>query len=251
MIQNDVDMLTKKFSQKLKDLSSTFLLHSAKEKYSYNFQWYGRPIIQYPQDIVALQEIIWKIKPDLIIETGIAHGGSLIFSATNLAMLDLIESVKKKISIKAWKTKRKVIGIDIKIKKKNKLAITQHPLSYMIHMITGSSVDKKVFNKVKLISKKFKKILVLLDSNHTFEHVFAELNLYSSLVSKNSYCIVYDTLVGDLPKSVYPNRPWGPNNSPKKAVKLFLNQNKNFLLDKKIFEKLLITVSKDGYIKKL
>tara|TARA_X000000368_G_scaffold388896_1_gene350769 strand:+ start:274 stop:1011 length:738 start_codon:yes stop_codon:yes gene_type:complete len=244
-------MIKKKFTKNLVKSASNFLYYSAKEKYSYNFKWYGRPIIQYPQDIVALQEIIWNVKPDLIIETGIAHGGSLIFSASNLLTLDLIETSKKSLKYNPKKIRRKVIGIDIDIRKHNRRAIKKHPLSYMIELIEGSSTDLKVVEKVKKIAKKYSKILVILDSNHTTEHVLSELREYSSLVTQGSYCIVFDTLVGDLPKNVYRDRPWGPQNNPKIAVKKFLKENPKFKIDRDIFKRYLITVSKDGYLKKI
>ena len=244
-------MIKKNFSKKTKNSAANFLKFSAKDKYSYNFKWYGRPIIQYPQDIVALQEIIWTVKPDLIIETGIAHGGSLIFSASHLATLDFIEAAKKSKKYDPKKTKRKVIGIDIDIRKHNKKAIKKHPFYYMIDLIEGSSTDLNIVNKIKKISKNYSKILVILDSNHTTDHVLSELNLYSSLVSKGSYCIVFDTLVGDLPKEVYKDRSWGPHNNPKIAVKKFLRKNNQFKIDRNIYKRYLITVSKDGYLKKI
>jgi len=243
--------MIKNFSKKTKISAAKFLEHSAGEKYSYNFKWCGRPIIQYPQDIVALQEIIWRVKPDLIIETGIAHGGSLIFSASNLSIVDFVEASKKSKLYNPKKTKRKVIGIDIDIRKHNKKAIKKHPFFYMIDLIEGSSTDKKIFDKIKKISKNYSKILVILDSNHTTDHVLAELNLYSPLVSKGSYCIVFDTLVGDMPKKIYKDRPWGPKNNPKIAVKKFLLKNKRFKIDRDIYKRYLITVSKDGYLKKI
>jgi cephalosporin hydroxylase len=244
-------MVKKNFSKKTINSASNFLKFSAIDKYSYNFKWCGRPIIQYPQDIVALQEIIWTVKPDLIIETGIAHGGSLIFSASSLSVLDLVEASKKFKKYDPRKTKRKVIGVDIDIRKHNKKAIKNHAFYYMIDLIEGSSTDLNIVNKIKKLSKNYSKILVILDSNHTTEHVLSELNYYSSLVSKGSYCIVFDTLVGDLPKNVYKDRIWGPNNNPKIAVKKFLRQNKKFIIDKDIYKRYLITVSKDGYLKKI
>jgi cephalosporin hydroxylase len=243
--------MIKKFSKKIKASASTFLRYSAKEKYSYNFNWYGRPIIQYPQDIVALQEIIWKVKPDLIVETGIAHGGSLIFSASNLLLLSTMESSRKKKLFDPRKIKRKVIGIDVDIRRHNMAAIKKHDLSFMIELIQGSSIDQKIFNKVKSIAKNYSKILVILDSDHTYRHVLSELELFTPLVSKGSYCIVFDTLVGDLPKEVYKDRPWGPKNNPKIAVKEFIKNNKNFIIDRDIYKRYLITVSKDGYLKKI
>ena len=223
----------KKHSSNLKNLSSQFMTESVKSNYSYNFEWLSRPIIQYPQDIVATQEIIWKVKPDLIIETGIARGGSLIFSAS---MLELIG-------------KGRVIGIDIDIRKHNKLSIKKHPLSKRITLLEGSSVDPSIVEKVYKFAKNKKQILVILDSNHTHNHVLAELKFYSLLVKKGSYLIVFDTIIDDMPKRFLKNRSWGKNNSPKSAVKEFLKNNSRFIVDDEIENKLLLTVAPSGYLK--
>ena len=217
--------------------SKKFLLESIKPKYTYNFSWLGVPIIQIPQDIQQLQETIWKIKPNLIIETGIAHGGSLVFSASMLAMLN----VEKK-------EKRKVIGIDIDLRKHNKAILNKHFMKKYISFINGSSTDIKVFNKIKKISKNYKKILVILDSNHTHEHVLKELYLYSQLVSKNSYCIVFDTIINEMPNNYYSDRDWNKSNNPMTAIKEFLKSNKNFEIDKKIDHKLMISMAKNGFL---
>ena len=243
--------MTQKFSKELNKLAFKFLSLSAKEKYSYNFNWLGRPIIQYPQDIIALQEIIWRVKPDLIIETGIAHGGSLIFSASNLLILDAIDSFEKSSVKNLIKNKRRVVGIDIDIRKHNRKAIQKHPLSHMIQLIQGSSIDLKISDKVKKIAKEYSKILVILDSNHTTDHVYSELELYSPLVSRGSYCIVFDTLVGDMPKNTYKNRAWNQKNNPKIAVKKFLKNNNKFEIDDDIYKRFLITVAREGYLKKI
>lgn len=238
-------------NKSLLKISKDFIINSSKAKYSYNFSALGRPIIQYPEDIVAIQEIIWKVKPDLIIETGIAHGGSLIWNASMLALLDLCETIEFKKKKASKNLSRKVLGIDIDIRKHNFDAIKKHPMSSRIQMIQGSSVDPKIIDKVKKISKKYKKILLLLDSNHTHDHVLKELNAYAQLVSKGSYCIVYDTIVEDMPKNSFPKRPWDVGNNPKTAVKTFLKTNKNFKIDKNIQNKLLITVAPDGYLQKI
>lgn len=231
--------------------ASDFMTHSTLPKYSYNFLWQGRPIIQYPQDIVAMQELIWRVKPDLIIETGIAHGGSLIFSASILSMIDIAEAASLGKSYNPRKSTRKVLGIDIDIRKHNKEAILSHPMSYCIDMIEGSSIDKDIVAKVKSYAKNFKNILLCLDSNHTHEHVLAELEAYASLVSVGSYCVVFDTMIEDLPDNLYPNRPWEKGNNPKTAVWEFLKNNTNFRIDKNISKKLLISVAPDGYLKRV
>jgi cephalosporin hydroxylase len=226
--------------RKLKKATYGFMLESAKEKYSYNFIWLGRPIIQYPQDIIAMQELIWTIKPDLIIETGIAHGGSLIFSASMIALLEL----SKKIS------NGKVLGIDIDIRAHNRVELEKHPLYEKIEMLQGSSIDERIVKKVHDFAQDYKNILVCLDSNHTHEHVLAELKAYGSLVSKGSYCVVFDTIIEDLPNSLVLGRPWGKGNNPKTAVREYLKTHPEFEIDKNIEKKLLITVAPDGYLKK-
>jgi len=218
-----------------KKISQQWFLHSIKHEYSYHFEWLGLPIIQYPQDIVAYQEIIWKIKPDLIIETGIARGGSLILSAS---MLQLIG-------------KGQVVGIDIDIRKENLKKIENHFLKKRIKMIQGSSIDEKIIKQVKKIAKNKKKIMVVLDSNHTHEHVLKELENYSQFVKKGCYLIVFDTIIEDIPQSIMKKtkRPWGKGNSPKSAVKEFLKKNSRFVIDNKIIDKLQISVAPDGYLK--
>lgn len=213
---------------------SEFMIRAAKHKFTYNFDWLGRPIIQHPEDTMALQEIIWKIKPDLIIETGIAHGGSLIFSAS---MLELIGG------------NGKVLGIDIDIRKHNRVEIEKHKMFKRITMIQGSSVADDIIRKVRKFAKGKKRVLVCLDSMHTHEHVLKELQLYSPLVKKGSYLIVFDTNVEDMPKRFFPDRPWDKGNNPKTAVWEFLKTNDRFEIDKEIENKLLITEAPDGFLK--
>lgn len=230
-----------------KELSHKWLNHSWKNKYTYHFSWLGRPIIQMPQDILALQEIIWKVKPDLIIETGIAHGGSVCLSASLLALLEIDDLKKNPKS----KLNRKVIGIDIDIRKHNREKIEKHFLADKIEMIEASSVDIKTFKKVEKISKNYSKILVILDSNHTEEHVLQELKLYGSLVSKNSYCIVFDTIISEMASDFSNNRPWNRRNSPKTAINKFLKKEDKFIVDKSIDNKLLISMAPGGFLKKV
>jgi cephalosporin hydroxylase len=211
----------------------------------------GRPIIQYPQDMAAMQEIIWEVKPDLIIETGIAHGGSLIFSASMLALLDLCEAIEEKKAFDPSVSKRKVLGLDIDIRPHNREAIEAHPLSSRIQMIQGSSIAPEIVHQVHEIAKKHSKILVCLDSNHTHEHVLEELHAYAPLVCKGSYCVVFDTIVEDLPKEMFPDRPWGPGNNPKTAVWEYLKSHPEFEINKSIDHKLLISVAPDGFLKRV
>ncbi|RED96626.1 cephalosporin hydroxylase family protein [Marinoscillum furvescens] len=225
-------------NQRLKATAKDFMLESIKEKYSYNFSWLGRPIIQYPQDIMALQEIIWTTKPDLIIETGIAHGGSLIFSASML---------------KLTTGKGKVLGVDIDIRNHNKEAIMEHPLykEGWIEMIEGSSIDQTIFDKIKSFAKSHSKVMVILDSNHTHEHVLDELKLYSTLVTKGNYLAVMDTMVEDFDDSLNHDRPWAVGNNPKTAVKEFLKGNDTFVINEQIDNQLLLSVAPSGYLLKV
>lgn len=220
-------------------------------KYSYHFEWLGRPIIQYPQDIIAMQEVIWEVKPDLIIETGIAHGGSLIFSATMLAMLDMCDAIELGSAFDPKKSNRKVLGIDIDIRQHNKEALEYHPMASRIQMVQGSSISPEIITQVENIACNYNRVLICLDSNHTHEHVLSELKAYAPLVSLGSYCIVFDTIIEDLEVDNCTYRPWGPGNNPKTAVWEYLKVNKNFEIDKKIQHKLLITVAPDGYLKRV
>ena len=235
---------------RFKDLTSSWLECSAEFKYSYNFEWLGRPIIQYPQDICAIQELVWSVRPDLIIETGIAHGGSLILSASLLAMLDYEDFVNNKTNPIETK-KRMVLGVDIDIREHNKNAINQHFLSEKIEMIQGSSIDQSIIDKVSEFTKNFSTVMVFLDSNHTHQHVLAELNGYSQFVSDGSYCVVFDTVVDDIDDKYSQGRPWSSKDNPKTAVFEFLEDNPLFEMDSQIDQKLMISVAPSGFLKKL
>lgn len=232
-------------------LSRIWSRETNRNSYTYNFAWLGRPIIQYPQDIVAMQELIWMIEPDLIIETGIAHGGSLIFSASMLAMLDLCDAINAGATIDPKASRRKVLGVDIDIRKHNREAIVAHPMASRIEMIQGSSVSPEIIEQVRDFASNYSRVLVCLDSNHTHEHVLAELEAYAPLASVGSYCVVFDTLIEDMPKEMFENRPWGPGDNPKTAVWKYLETHPEFEIDKSIDSKLLITVAPDGYLKRV
>jgi cephalosporin hydroxylase len=234
----------------LKAAAAAFMRASTQPKYSYNFSWQGRPIIQYPQDIVAMQELIWVVKPDLIVETGIAHGGSLIFSASMLALLDMHDAIEAGQKIDPNVSARRVLGIDIDIRAHNRAAIEAHPMASRIAMIQGSSIAPEVVQKVSDFAAGYKRVLVCLDSNHTHEHVLAELHAYASLASVGSYCVVFDTVIEDLPAGMFPDRPWGRGNNPKSAIFQFLKSHPEFEIDKTIDNKLLISVAPDGYLKR-
>jgi cephalosporin hydroxylase len=237
--------------KELKSLSRTFFDRTFEHKYSYNFEYLGRPIIQYPQDIVALQELIWQVQPDLIIETGIAHGGSLILSASILALLDMCDAIEAGSILDPSQSQRKVLGIDIDIRAHNRAAIEAHPMASRIQMVQGSSIAPDVIEQVHQLAKGYECILVCLDSNHTHAHVLAELEAYAPLTSVGSYCVVFDTIVEDMPADLFGDRPWGPGNNPKTAVWEYLKEHPEFEIDKSIQYKLLITVAPDGYLKRV
>ena len=221
--------------------AKSFVKKTCEYRYSYNFTWLGRPIIQYPQDMVAMQELIWNIRPDLIIETGIAHGGSLIFYAS---MLELVASCGGNASAR-------IVGIDIDIRAHNRIQIENHPMAKRIEMIEGSSIDPSIIGRARTLAGEVERVMVCLDSNHTHDHVLSELQAYAPLTSLNSYCIVFDTVVEDLPEDLFPDRPWGPGNNPKTAVDEFLKSHPEFENDESVEKKLLITVAPGGYLKRV
>lgn len=235
----------------LKSKADGFMTSSIQSKYSYNFSWLGRPIIQYPQDMVAFQEVVWNVKPDLIIETGIAHGGSLILSASLLAMLDYCDAVETGQVIDPKKPKRRVLGVDIDIRAHNRAAIEAHPMSSRIDMFEGSSVEDAMIRRIHEYAANYGRVLVCLDSNHTHDHVLAELNAYASLVSEGSYCVVFDTIIEDLPAEEFQDRIWGPGDNAKTAVHEFLKSDTHFQIDKSIDHKLMISVAPDGWLKRV
>ena len=221
--------------------SKSFLRDSIESKYSYNFKWMGRPIIQYPQDIVAVQELIWDIKPDLIIETGVAHGGSAVFFASLLEINALSGGPK---DAEVW-------CVEIDLRAHNREAILAHPMYPRLRIFDGSSVDTKIVSIVSNKAAKSERVMVILDSNHTHEHVLGELNLYASLVSVGSYCVVFDTVIEDLEGVEFVDRPWGKGDNPKTAVAEFLKTNSDFVVDQGIDEKLLISAAPGGYLKRI
>ena len=223
--------------QELKKKSVDWMLHADKYKYTYNFTWMGRPVIKYPQDMMIMQELIWNVKPDLIIETGIAHGGSIIFSSS---MMELLGNGGK------------VMAVDIDIRKHNRDEIEKHPMFKNITMLEGSSVDENIVKKIADYAGKFKKVMVVLDSNHSHEHVYRELELYSPLVSLNSYILLPDTFVEFFPKGYVKDRPWDVGNNPYTAMEAFLKTTDKFVKDDNIYNKLLITEALGGgYLKRV
>ena len=239
------------FDHELSIKAEKFLEHSVMTKYSYNWFWLGRPIIQYPQDICAMQELIWRLKPDVIVETGIAHGGSLIMSASMLAMLDLCDATMSGDMLDPAKPKRRVVGVDIDIREHNRTAIEAHPMANRITMIQGSSIDPSIVDQVKLEVAGAKTVLVCLDSNHTHDHVLSELQQYAPMVSVGSYCVVFDTLIENMPQDMYPDRPWGPGDNAMTAVNAYLADQPAFEIDELMDAKLQISVAPRGYLKRV
>lgn len=218
----------------LRAAADAFNVASNQAQYSYNFSWMGRPIIQYPQDMIAMQELIWQIRPDLIIETGIAHGGSLIFYASLLELIGHGE----------------VLGIDIDIRAHNRAEIEAHPMYKRIEMLQASAIDETTVAEVAKRAEGKPTVMVCLDSNHTHDHVLRELKLYSPFVTVGSYLVVFDTIIEDMPAGMY-DRPWDVGNNPKTAVREFLEQTNTFEIDRAIDNKLLISVAPGGYLKRV
>jgi cephalosporin hydroxylase len=240
-LRNDAGLRTK---------SLDWMSDITQKRYAYNFKWLGRPIIQVPQDMVAIQELIWQIRPELIIETGIAHGGSLILSASMLALLDYCDAVESGQVLDPTAPRRRVLGIDIDIRAHNREAIEAHPMAQRIDMLQGSSIAPDIVAEVHRRAQGHQRVLVILDSNHTHEHVLAELDAYASLVTPGSYCVVFDTVIEDLSAGMYPDRPWDVGDNPKTAVREYLSRNHDFVVDEDIEAKLLITVAPGGYLRR-
>jgi len=247
----------------LQALSRRWILETSKHRYSYNFEYMGRPIIQYPQDMVAIQELIWRVKPDVVIETGIAHGGSLVMNASMLAMLDYCDAIRSHQLLDPSHAGRRVIGVDIDIRSHNRSAIESHPLSHRISMIQGSSIAPDVISQVRNAVSAHERVLVCLDSNHTQEHVLAELDAYAPLVSPDSYCVIFDTIIEQMPDSLYADRPWKRGNSPMSAVDRFMSSLETkhvsaidgsrlcFEIDSRMDSKLLISVAPRGFLRRI
>ncbi len=217
----------------LDTINREFMKEAGIARYTYHFDWLGLPIIQLPQDIVAMQETIWRTKPDVIIETGVARGGSLVLSASILQLLN---------------KPGKVIGVDIDIRAHNRAAIEAHPLAHRIALVEGSSTEASTLKEVIALIPRDSSVMVILDSNHTHEHVAAELQLYAPLVSAGCYLVVMDTSIDDMPDDAFPDRPWGPGDNPKTAVHAFLKNTDRFRIDQAIHDKLVFTVARDGYL---
>lgn len=231
-------------------LSQDWLRESMQRRYVYNFDWMGRPIIQYPQDMVAIQELVWKTRPDVIVETGIAHGGSLILSAALLAMLDYADAASAGEMLDPANPRRRVIGIDIDIRSHNRSEIENHPMASRITMIEGSSIAPDTIQRVEDAVGGAARVMVCLDSMHTHEHVVEELNAYAPMVSPGCYCVVFDSFVEDMPQGFFEDRPWDVGNNPKTALHSWLKTNSHFEIDQDIATKLQVTVAPDGFLRR-
>jgi cephalosporin hydroxylase len=212
----------------------TFYRNTVGSRYTYNFEWLGRPYIQMPQDMIGIQEIIWEVKPDFIIETGIAHGGGLVFCASILEALG----------------HGYVFGVDVDIRQHNRVEIENHRMSKRIIMLEGSSTDVMIYSEIFQRIGQDKKVVVILDSDHTHDHVLRELNIYKDIISKGSYMICLDTIIQFLPDK-FPGREWGFGNNPWTAVQEFLKTNKNFVHDERLEDKLLITSAPGGWLRRI
>lgn len=237
----EIEIAAQGADQALQQATRNWMDKANARKYSYHFEWLGRPIIQYPQDMMAMQQLIWAVQPELIIETGIAHGGSLILSAS---LLELNAAC-------GGPAHAHVLGVDIDIRAHNRAAIEAHPMAKRIRMLQGSSVSTEIIEQVKAHAAGKQRVLVFLDSNHTHDHVLAELEAYAPLVTPNSYCVVFDTVIEDMPASMFPDRPWGPGNNPKTAVHAWLPAHPEFVVDHALESSLLITVAPHGFLKRV
>jgi cephalosporin hydroxylase len=232
-------------------LTREWMDRSLEHRYSYHFEWLGRPVIQYPQDMVALQELVWSTRPDLIVETGIAHGGSLILSASLLALLDLCDAAEVGEPLDPTAPGRTVVGVDIDIRPHNRAAVEAHPMAHRIRMIEGSSTAPEVVAEVNEVAAEYRRVMVCLDSNHTHDHVLAELEAYAPLTTVGCYCVVFDTVIENMPAGLTADRPWAPGDNPLTAVREYLKRHPEFEVDRSIDDRVAITVAPGGYLKRL
>jgi cephalosporin hydroxylase len=223
-------------SQDLQDMGVKLMRDSAPHRYAYNFDWLGIPAIQLPTDLIAMQEIIWAYKPEVIIETGVAHGGSLVFYASMLSLLG---------------NNGFVVGVDIEIRKHNRDVLESHPMYDKIKLVEGSSTSPDTLAKIQALVGN-RRALVILDSDHSRDHVLQELYAYEQFVAVGGYIVVMDTTLEDQPDNFIVNRPWDKLNNPKTAVREFLNSRAgHWLADRKIDGKLLMTVCREGFLQKI
>ncbi len=236
LAERKADIERMRTDEELRELSLKWMLHADKYKYTYNFSWMGRPIIKFPSDMVAQQEVMWRTRPDLVIETGIAHGGSVVFSASMQQMMQIPNA--------------EVVAVDIDIRKHNRELIEAHPMARHITMYEGDSTSDEMIAKVKRHLEGKKSVMVILDSSHTEEHVFRELERYGDFVTPGNYLILPDTFIEFFPKGYYANRPWDVGNNPYTAMRRFLEMQNDFTIDREVGGKLMICEGIDGYLRK-
>lgn len=243
-------------------LSADWTKAAFAQHYMYNWEALGRPVIQLPADMMALAEVIWAVKPDLIIETGIAHGGSVVHSAAQLALLDLADATERGEMLDPQNPKRRVVAVDIDIRAHNRAALEAHPLKPRFTLIEGSSLDAGVIAQVHALAEGATTVMVCLDSNHTHDHVLSELRAYAPLTSRGAHCVVFDTIVEHLPRDFFPDRPWNPGNSPRTAIDAYLAECARdgitgvdgtpltLALDTEIDAKLMLTAAPGGFLRR-
>ena len=215
---NDIQALDLYSKEAFELISHQWVKVGWNQKYPYTFSWMGRPIIQLPEDMIRIQEVIYRIKPDVIIETGIAHGGSLIYYASLCKAME----------------KGRVIGIDIEIRPHNRKAIESHELFPYIILIEGNSTDKPIVDQLKSLANPGETVLVILDSNHTKQHVLDELNAYHDLVTPGSYIVVTDGIMEDLYDVPRGGSDWDWNN-PAVAAAEFVQEHPEFVIDQPVW----------------
>jgi cephalosporin hydroxylase len=235
--ERDADIQAMGSDEVLRQKSLDWMLHADKYKYTYNFSWMGRPIIKFPADMVIQQELMWRLKPDLVIETGIAHGGSIIFTSSMMELMGI---------------EGEVVGLDIDIRPHNRELIESHPMMKRITMYEGSSIDPAIVEKVRQHTKGKKCVMVILDSLHSHKHVYEELKAYAEMVTVGSYCILPDTFIEFFPKGYYShNRPWDVGDNPYTGMKQYLAETDKFETDHSLTHKAMITETIEGYLRRV
>ncbi len=212
-----------------------FITKSDQHNYAYNWTWLDMPIIQMPEDIMLVQEIIWETKPDIIIETGIAWGGSVVLYASILELIG----------------KGQVLAIDKVLPQHNIDAIMKYNFSSRIKLFEGSSIDESIVNAIRDIIKPTDKVMVLLDSNHTHAHVYEELKIWESFVTSGQYLVISDTIVEEIPEQTHRSRSWGHGDNPMTALNQFLSENNKFTRENDYNHKAICSFTRNGYLKRI
>lgn len=220
----------------LADLSRAWVREATRQRQAFSFPtWLGRPILQLPQDLLAMQELIWQVRPQVIVETGVAHGGSLVFYASMLQLLG---------------GDGFVVGVDVDLRPHNREAIETHPMAGRIRLVEGSSIEPAVVARVHELVSGHGPVMVVLDSHHTHAHVLHELRAYAPMATPGSYVVVFDTAVEHIPQEIFPDRPWGPGDNPLTAVRAYLAETDRLEVDHAIEARTAgITVAPGGYLR--